>query len=98
MTSSVLPRVLFDHSRHTLSVRNIEARLDVLAFEGHEHLSQPFTYRVEFTSTERDLAAETLLGQDARFSLHAALQKPPASGFIAPAIKPLRSLHGVVTG
>ncbi|MCT9826450.1 type VI secretion system Vgr family protein [Pseudomonas veronii] len=98
MTSSVLPRVLFDHGRHTLSVRNIEARLDVLAFEGHEHLSQPFTYRVEFTSTERDLAAETLLGQDARFSLHAAPQKPPASGFSAPAVKPLRSLHGVVTG
>ncbi|UHG95549.1 type VI secretion system Vgr family protein [Pseudomonas sp. 7-41] len=98
MTSSVLPRVLFDHSRHTLSVRNIEARLDVLAFEGHEHLSQPFTYRVEFTSTERDLAAETLLGQDARFSLHAAPQKPPASGFSAPAVKPLRTLHGVVTG
>jgi type VI secretion system secreted protein VgrG len=98
MTSSVLPRVLFDHSRHTLSVRNIEARLDVLAFEGREHLSQPFTYRVEFTSTERDLAAETLLGQDARFSLHAAPQKPPTSGFSAPAVKPLRTLHGVVTG
>nr|WP_186357310.1 type VI secretion system tip protein VgrG [Pseudomonas veronii] len=81
-----------------MSVRNIEARLDVLAFEGHEHLSQPFTYRVEFTSTERDLAAETLLGQDARFSLHAAPQKPPASGFSAPAVKPLRTLHGVVTG
>ncbi|WP_185833624.1 type VI secretion system Vgr family protein, partial [Pseudomonas veronii] len=63
-----------------------------------EHLSQPFTYRVEFTSTERDLAAETLLGQDARFSLHAAPQKPPASGFSAPAVKPLRTLHGVVTG
>ncbi|WP_288080849.1 type VI secretion system tip protein VgrG [Pseudomonas sp.] len=79
-------------------MHNIEARLDVLAFEGHEHLSQPFTYRVEFTSTERDLAAETLLGQDARFSLHAAPQKPPASGFSAPAVKPLRTLHGVVTG
>ena len=91
-------QAFFDHSRHTLSVHNIEARLDVLAFEGHEHLSQPFTYRVEFTSTERDLAAETLLGQDARFSLHAAPQKPPASGFSAPAVKPLRTLHGVVTG
>ncbi|WP_448124947.1 type VI secretion system Vgr family protein [Pseudomonas veronii] len=91
-------QAFFDHSRHTLSVHNIEARLDVLAFEGHEHLSQPFTYRVEFTSTERDLAAETLLGQDARFSLHATPQKPPASGFSAPAVKPLRTLHGVVTG
>ncbi|AVJ23460.1 MULTISPECIES: type VI secretion system Vgr family protein [Pseudomonas] len=88
----------FDHSRHTLSVRNVEARLDVLAFEGQEHLSQPFTYHVEFTSTERDLAAESLLGQDASFSLHAAPQKLPVAGLSAPEVKPLRTLHGVVTG
>ncbi|NMX66881.1 type VI secretion system tip protein VgrG [Pseudomonas sp. WS 5111] len=88
----------FDHSRHTLSVRNVEARLDVLAFEGQEHLSQPFTYRVEFTSTERDLAAESMLGQDASFSLHAAPQKLPVAGFSAPEVKPLRTLQGVVTG
>ena len=98
MTSSVLPSVFFDHGRHTLNVRNVEAHLDVLAFEGQEHLSQPFTYRIEFTSTERDLAAETLLGQAARFSLHAPPQKPPALGFSAPEIKPLRTLHGVVSG
>lgn len=88
----------FDHSRHTLSVRNVEARLDVLAFEGQEHLSQPFTYRVEFTSTERDLAADSLLGQEASFSLHAAPQKLPVVGLSAPEVKPLRTLHGVVTG
>ncbi|WP_443701339.1 type VI secretion system Vgr family protein, partial [Pseudomonas sp.] len=87
-----------DHSRHTLSVRDVDALLDVLAFEGKEGLSQPFTYRIEFTSTERDLGAETLLGQAARFSLHAPPQKPPALGFSAPEIKPLRTLHGVVTG
>ncbi|OPA94340.1 type IV secretion protein Rhs [Pseudomonas fluorescens] len=88
----------FDHSRHTLSVRNVEARLDVLAFEGQENLSQPFTYCVEFTSTERDLAAESLLGQEASFSLHAAPQKLPVAGLSAPEVKPLRTLHGVVTG
>jgi type VI secretion system secreted protein VgrG len=88
----------FDHSRHTLSVRNVEARLDVLAFEGQEHLSHPFTCRVEFTSTERDLAAESLLGQDASFSLHAAPQKLPVAGLSAPEVKPLRTLQGVVTG
>ncbi len=91
-------RHFFDHSRHTLKVRNVDARLDVLAFEGQEHLSQPFTYRVEFTSTERDLAAASLLGQDARFSLHAPPLKPPPLGFSAPEVKPLRTLHGVVTG
>ncbi|WET13142.1 type VI secretion system tip protein VgrG [Pseudomonas sp. D3] len=91
-------RSFYDHSRHTLSVRDVDALLDVLAFEGKEGLSQPFTYRIEFTSTERDLGAETLLGQAARFSLHAPPQKPPALGFSAPEIKPLRTLHGVVTG
>ncbi|MBJ2228159.1 type VI secretion system tip protein VgrG [Pseudomonas simiae] len=98
MTSSVLPSVFFDHSRFKLSVRNVEARLEVLAFEGQEHLSQPFTYCVEFTSTERDLAAESLLGQNASFSLHAAPQKLPVAGLSAPEVKPLRTLQGVVTG
>ena len=88
----------FDHSRHTLSVRNVEPRLDVLAFEGQEHLSQPFSYRVEFTSTELDLAAESLLGQDASFSLHPTPQKLPVAGLSAPEVKPLRTLHGVVIG
>jgi type VI secretion system secreted protein VgrG len=99
MTSSVLPSVFFDHSRHTLNVREVEARLDVLAFTGHEHLSQPYTYTVEFTSTERDLAADALLGQDARFSLHAAPQKKRSFlDLSAEEIKPLRTLYGVITG
>ncbi|AUG08475.1 type VI secretion system Vgr family protein [Pseudomonas sp. S09G 359] len=99
MASSVLPSVFFDHSRHTLSVYQVQARLDVLAFKGQENLSKPYTYTIEFTSTERDLAADTLLGQDASFSLRAALQKQ--SSFLAPSpeeIKPLRTLYGVITG
>ncbi|SDR28355.1 type VI secretion system secreted protein VgrG [Pseudomonas grimontii] len=87
----------FDHSRHTLSVHNVNAHLDVLAFEGQERLSEPFAYHIEFTSTERDLAAETLLGKDARFSLHAPPKKLPLLGLPPPPIKPLRTLHGVVT-
>ncbi|MCR4542180.1 hypothetical protein NUV89_27650, partial [Pseudomonas sp. 18.1.10] len=67
----------FDHSRHTLRVRNLAALLDVLAFEGEERLGQPFTYRVEFTSTDLDLAADSMLGQTASFSLHAPPQKLP---------------------
>lgn len=50
--------VFFDHSRHKLTVRNLPLALDVLAFEGEERLSQPFHYRVEFTSVERDIGAE----------------------------------------
>ncbi|RFD28647.1 type IV secretion protein Rhs, partial [Pseudomonas sp. GL93] len=58
-------RTFFDHSRHKLTVRNVAAVLDVLAFKGHEGLSQPFNYRVEFTCIDGDLSADTLLGKDA---------------------------------
>ncbi|CAK9889248.1 MULTISPECIES: type VI secretion system Vgr family protein [Pseudomonas] len=90
-------RTFFDHSRHKLEVRGVEAGLDVLAFHGEEHLSQPFSYSVEFTSSEQDIAVEQMLGQDASFSL----QAPPQKAFLGltlPEVKPLRTLHGVVTG
>jgi type VI secretion system secreted protein VgrG len=91
-------RTFFDHSRHKLRVRGIEARLDVLAFEGEEGLSQPFSYRVEFTCSERDIGADRLLGQDASFSLHAPPQNLPFGGLSLPPAQPLRTLHGVVSG
>ncbi|GGL25773.1 type IV secretion protein Rhs [Pseudomonas brenneri] len=91
-------RTFFDHSRHTLSVREVDARLDVLAFQGTEGLSQPFNYRVEFTCTDGDIGAEKMLGQGASFSLYGAPQNLPFLGVSAPKVKPLRTLHGVVTG
>ena len=97
MTSSVLPTPFFDHSRHVLWVRNVGAMLDVLAFEGEEQLSQPFQYRIEFTSPDLDLAADSILGHQASFSLHAPPQKLPLLSLSPPKIKPLRVLHGVVT-
>ncbi|WP_339437494.1 type VI secretion system tip protein VgrG, partial [Pseudomonas sp. EL_65y_Pfl1_R32] len=91
-------RTFFDHSRHTLTVRDVDARLDVLAFEGSEALSQPFNYRVEFTCFDSDIGAEKILGQNASFSLHGAPHNLPFLGLSAPKVKPLRTLHGVVTG
>ena len=91
-------RTLFDHSRHSLTVRDVDARLDVLAFLGTEGLSQQFNYRVEFTCLDGDINAEKMLGQDASFSLHDAPHNLPFLGLNAPKVKPLRTLHGVVTG
>ncbi len=92
---SSLP-ILFDHSRHKLWVRNLEPSLDVLAFHGEERLSQPFCYHIEFTSTEQDLAAQQLLGQDAGFSMHALpIAVMPWETLT---IEPLRTLQGVITG
>ena len=95
MASNVLPGPFFDHSRHTVWVSNVAAQLDVLAFEGEERLSQPFIYRVELTSP--DLAADSMLGKTAGFSLHAPPQTLPLLNVIPPKIKPLCTLHGVVT-
>ncbi|MBO0494152.1 type VI secretion system Vgr family protein [Pseudomonas sp. Marseille-Q1929] len=89
--------VFFDHSRHTVWVSKVAAQLDVLAFEGNEQLSQPFTYCVEFTSPDLDLAADSMLGKTASFSLHAPPQTLPLLNVTPPKIKPLRTLHGVVT-
>jgi type VI secretion system secreted protein VgrG len=93
--NNILP-VFFDHSRHKLKVRGVDAGLDVLAFQGEERLSQPFHYTVEFTSTEHDLAPQQLLGQDACFSLHAPAKK--LTFLDPPEVKPLRTLHGVISG
>lgn len=98
MDTRVPAPLFFDHARHTLWVRNVETPLDVLSFQGDERLSQPFSYHVKFTSTGRDLDADSLLGQDARFSLHAASQQRPLPGLTPAPGKPLRTAYGVVTG
>jgi type VI secretion system secreted protein VgrG len=90
----------FDHSRHTLVVHSLPVSLDVLAFEGEEQLSQPFLYRIEFTSLDRDIAADQILGKSAQFSLHAAPHTLPKAirGLPVPKVQALRTLHGVITG
>jgi type VI secretion system secreted protein VgrG len=90
----------FDHSRHTLVVHSLPVSLDVLAFEGEEQLSQPFVYHIEFTSVERDIAADQILGKSAQFSLHAAPHTLPQAirGLPVPKVQALRTLHGMITG
>ncbi|WP_409258912.1 type VI secretion system tip protein VgrG [Pseudomonas kielensis] len=88
----------FDHSRHKLQVEGGEAPLDVLAFEGEEQLSQPFSYRIEFTSSAAEIEAAQMLGQRAQLSLYALASNVPVFSFSAPdVVLPLRALRGVVT-
>jgi type VI secretion system secreted protein VgrG len=93
--------VFYNHSRHTLEVRDLEPSIDVLAFDGDEALSQPFRYRIEFTSLAQDIAPEQVLGRDASFSLHPPPLPMPAFAFsdmpALPAVA-LRTLYGVITG
>ncbi|XQK48269.1 hypothetical protein ACOI34_00195 [Escherichia coli] len=81
MISSAL---IFDHSHHKLKIRGLQSPVDVLTFEGREQLSTPFRYDIEFTSTDKAIAPESVLMQDGAFSLTAprstgnARCRPPA--------------------
>ncbi len=87
----------FDHSRHTLSVRDVTAPLDVLAFSGDEALSQPFAYRIEFTSPLRDLPVDSFLCKHASFSLRAPPEQLGIPGYTPPLAPPLRTLYGTIS-
>ncbi|HBN3660081.1 TPA: type VI secretion system tip protein VgrG [Escherichia coli] len=84
--------MIFDHSHHKLKIRGLQSPVDVLTFEGREQLSTPFRYDIEFTSTDKAIAPESVLMQDGAFSLTA----PPVQGM--PVQAPLRTLYGVITG
>ncbi|HDU5127621.1 TPA: type VI secretion system tip protein VgrG [Klebsiella pneumoniae subsp. pneumoniae] len=86
--------LLFSHNHHLLSVKGCEAGLDVLAFEGDEALSQPFRYRIEFTSADHAISKEMLLMKSASLTL----QAPVAQGFGINVQQPVRVIQGVVTG
>jgi len=77
----------FDHAHHKLKIRGLQSPVDVLTFEGREQLSTPFRYDIQFTSTDKAIAPESVLMQDGAFSLTA----PPVQ-------TALRTLHGVITG
>ncbi|HGS5978818.1 TPA: type VI secretion system Vgr family protein [Klebsiella quasipneumoniae subsp. quasipneumoniae] len=86
--------LLFSHNHHLLSVKGCEAGLDVLAFEGDEALSQPFRYRIEFTSADHSIRKEMMLMKAASLTL----QAPVAQGFGINVQQPVRVIQGVVTG
>ncbi|MEJ6265078.1 type VI secretion system tip protein VgrG, partial [Escherichia coli] len=86
-----VPVLNFDHSHHKLKIRGLKSPADVLTFTGHEQLSSPFRYDIEFTSTNKAITPESVLMQDGAFSLTA----PPVQGM--PVQTALRTLHGVIT-
>ena len=70
---SSVKSLLFSHNHHLLSVKGCEAGLDVLAFEGDEALSQPFRYRIEFTSADHAISKEMMLMKAASLTLQPRL-------------------------
>ena len=88
------PPLRFSHSHHLLSVKDCDAGLDVLEFEGDEALSTPFSYRIEFTSTDHAISKEMMLMKAASLTL----QAPVDQGYGIKIQQPVRVIQGVVTG
>lgn len=88
------PSIWFSHNHHRLAVKGCEADLDVLAFEGDEALSRPFSYRIEFTSGDHAISREMMLMKAASLKL----QAPVDQGFGIKIQRVVRTLQGVVSG
>ncbi|WP_368526293.1 type VI secretion system tip protein VgrG, partial [Enterobacter asburiae] len=88
------PPLRFSHNHHLLVVKGCEAEPDVLAFEGDEALSRPFSYRVEFTSRDHGISKEMMLMKPGSLTL----QAPVDQGYGIKIQQPLRVIQGVVTG
>lgn len=88
------PPIRFSHNHHQLSVKGCEPELDVLAFEGDEALSLPFSYRIEFTSPDHAISKEMMLMKAASLTL----QAPVDQGYGIKMQQAVRTLQGVVSG
>jgi len=88
------PKILFSHNHHQLSVKGCASEPDVLAFDGQEYLSKPFSYRIEFTSPDHAITKDTMLMKAGSLTL----QAPVDTGFGIKIRRPVRVIQGVVTG
>ena len=86
--------IRFSHNHHLLVVQGCESALDVLAFEGDEALSRPFSYRIEFTSGDHAISKEMMLMKAASLTL----QAPEDLGYGIKMQQAVRTLQGVVSG
>jgi type VI secretion system secreted protein VgrG len=86
--------LIFSHSHHLLDVKDCNAGLDVLAFEGQEALSRPFSYRIEFTSDDPAIPREAMLMKSASLTLRA----PVNQGMGINIQQTVRVIQGVVAG
>ncbi|WP_455428118.1 type VI secretion system Vgr family protein [Dryocola sp. LX212] len=91
---SANPVVRFSHSHHLLAVKGCGSDLDVLAFEGDEAMSAPFSYRIEFTSADHAISKEMMLMKAASLTL----QAPVDQGYGIKMQQAVRTLQGVVSG
>lgn len=82
--------LLFNHNHNLLVVKGCEAESDVLAFEGDEALSTPFSYRIEFTSGNHAISKEMMLLKPGSLTL----QAPVDQGYGIKIQQPVRVIQG----
>ncbi|WP_454877868.1 type VI secretion system Vgr family protein [Serratia inhibens] len=86
--------IRFSHNHHLLVIKGCESELDVLAFEGNEALSKPFSYRIEFTSNDHAISKEMMLMKAGSLTLQAPLDQ----SYGIKIQQSVRVLQGVVSG
>ncbi|KJZ63378.1 type VI secretion system Vgr family protein [Pseudomonas fluorescens] len=60
------------HSRFSLTIKDIEHDLQVLAFTGKEFISQPYAFEIELVSDRHDLNQDSLLNKQAFLAFNEA--------------------------
>lgn len=86
---------LFSHSHHRLKVTDSASPLDVLSFEGTEALSAPFSWKIIFTSVDKNINRKAMLMKTASLALQPS---PQSLADLLRKAEPLRVVQGVVTG
>jgi type VI secretion system secreted protein VgrG len=93
---SVNPAIpFFNHNHNLLKVTDSTSPLDVLSFEGEESLSAPFSWKIIFTSVDKNISREAMLMKTASLTLQPS---PQSLADLLRKAEPLRVVQGVVTG
>lgn len=87
--------ITFSHNHHLLKVTESTSPLDVLSFEGTEALNAPFSWKIIFTSTDKQISREAMLMKTASLTLQPS---PQSLADLLRKAEPLRVVQGVVTG
>ena len=66
----------------TFRIKDLDAELRVLKFTGQERLSEPFLFRIDLVSQERDITADQVLGQPALLTLHGQNEDRYVNGLV----------------
>lgn len=81
-------------NRYALSLTGSELSLDVEDFEGHEGLSELYTYTIRFTSPDHDIQPQQVLRKSSTFIMRTLPDTLP--GELQPPVT-VKTVHGIIT-